>query len=69
MIGTRAGTDPGDPLERKEWPHRATADVRRYFRRWIELRLADGSAIALLLGRSARMQIADAVSRVGPGGG
>jgi len=45
------------------------AEVRRYFRRWIELRLADGSAIALLLGRSARMQIADAISSVGHGGG
>jgi hypothetical protein len=46
----------------------STAEVRRYFRRWIELRFADGSTIALL-GRSARMQIADAISRVGPGGG
>jgi hypothetical protein len=46
----------------------STAEVRRYFRRWIELRFADGSTIALL-GRSARMQIADAVSHVGPGGG
>lgn len=30
------------------------ADLRRYFRPWIELRFADGSAIALPLGRSAR---------------
>lgn|GEM_PF-1735541 len=47
----------------------STADVRRHFRRWIQLRFADGSVIALLLGRSARMQLADAISRVGPGGG
>ena len=45
----------------------STAEVRRYFRPWNELRFADGSAIALLLGRSARTQFADAISRVGPG--
>ena len=44
----------------------STADVRRYFRPWIELRFADCSAIALLLGRAARTQLAAAVSRVGP---
>jgi hypothetical protein len=42
------------------------ADLRRYFRPWIELRFADGSAIALPLGRSARTWLAGANSRVWP---
>lgn len=42
----------------------STAEVRRYLRPWIQLRFADDSVIALLLGRAARTRLAEAISAV-----